>query len=74
MTNFPKKTAWMTLNLDIIKANRDFLTYFETPSLHCNNFLDFVIEEEKAFLKGLIASGPSPQKFYHFKLHEYNIV
>ena len=70
MTNFPKKTAWMTLNLDIIKANRDFLTYFETPSLHCNNFLDFVIEEEKAFLKGLIASGPSPKKFYHFKLHE----
>lgn len=65
-----KKIAYVTKSLELIKANKEFLTYFESPTLRCNNLIDFVIEEEQEFLKALIKTGPEEKKFYHFKLRK----
>lgn len=65
-----KKIAYVTKELELIKANKEFLTYFESPSLRCNNLIDFVMPEEQEFLQTLVKYYPEEKKFYHFKLRK----
>lgn len=68
MSKLVKKIAYLSPSLDFVKANKEFLTYFESPTLRCEHFLDFVIESERKFFIEAVESNPEPSKIFHFKL------
>jgi len=71
MSNFEKRSGYFDKNLNLVEASREFLSYFESSSLHCDHILDFVIDESKDDFKKAADSANSDQLFL-FKMKRNN--
>ncbi len=67
MNDIGYRAGYFDFNLDLVSANREFLTYFESGELHCDHFIDFVDESEKSLLKAA-ARECDPERYFVFRL------